>query len=200
MSRKKTIENPVEELEKAFARWDYIYEYGANDPCWEDGCNLNLVRNHIAYYKRKIADQFPPDQRPAAFLRADPPEVNNKYMARPKEIREHARAALAFLEQDENYQYLKNNAARLERINSIEAKRACISNVVGYVDSLRRAIKMDDLVRMRQFENPKGYVYSFRSCAENAKKIQPPGQYQLSLFDTAIDCQEEAGEEPCMNL
>ena len=27
--------------------WQDMYEHGCNDPAWPDGCNLNLVRNHI---------------------------------------------------------------------------------------------------------------------------------------------------------
>lgn len=29
------------------ARWQDIFAFGCNDPAWTDGCNLNLVRNHI---------------------------------------------------------------------------------------------------------------------------------------------------------
>ena len=29
------------------ARWHEIFAFGCNDPAWTDGCNLNLVRNHI---------------------------------------------------------------------------------------------------------------------------------------------------------
>ena len=29
------------------ARWHEIFAFGCNDPAWPDGCNLNLVRNHI---------------------------------------------------------------------------------------------------------------------------------------------------------
>ena len=27
--------------------WQDIFAHGCNDPAWTDGCNLNLVRNHI---------------------------------------------------------------------------------------------------------------------------------------------------------
>ena len=51
---KKNQENPLEELEKAYAQWQRLYENGGSDPFWPDGVNLNLVRNHIIYYKGQI--------------------------------------------------------------------------------------------------------------------------------------------------
>ena len=60
MSRKK---KPIEELEfcvegmrDSANRWNEIREKGCSDPFWPDGVNLNLVRNHIIYYQKKIQD------------------------------------------------------------------------------------------------------------------------------------------------
>ena len=38
------------------AHWRDLRENGCNDPFWPDGVNLNLVRNHIIYGLRKIAE------------------------------------------------------------------------------------------------------------------------------------------------
>ena len=56
MTRK---ENPLEELEKAYAQWESLYLQGGSDPFYADGVNLNLVRNHILYFKRQIEETQP---------------------------------------------------------------------------------------------------------------------------------------------
>lgn len=53
---KKTRENPLAELEKAYTRWQDIYENGGSDPFYPDGVGLDLVRSHICYYKRQIEE------------------------------------------------------------------------------------------------------------------------------------------------
>lgn len=57
-----------EEISKSANRWNEIWERGCNDPGWPDGVNMNLVRNHIIYYKRRIQEIceengiIPPDE------------------------------------------------------------------------------------------------------------------------------------------
>ena len=71
--------NILEEI----SRWQDIKTNGCNDPFWSDGCNMELVRNHILYYKRKIRDlceenSFP---LPEEYFLPTPPEVDDMYMA-----------------------------------------------------------------------------------------------------------------------
>lgn len=68
-------------------RWKFINENGCNDPAWPDGCNMNLVRNHIIYYKKKIyelcnQEGFP---MPEEYYLPTPPEVGNNFMANLKQ-------------------------------------------------------------------------------------------------------------------
>ena len=77
-------------LENSFARWDFIHEYGCSDPFWADGVNMNLVRNHIMYYKQQLSEEATLFLLPKAYYREVPPEVDNNYMARPDEIRQNA--------------------------------------------------------------------------------------------------------------
>lgn len=60
MPKKKKIP-PLEQLQALVAqcnerydRWNYLHKNGGVDPFWSDGVNLNLIRNHIYYYKREI--------------------------------------------------------------------------------------------------------------------------------------------------
>lgn len=76
--------------------WKHINEKGCNDPFWQDGCNMNLVRNHIIYYKREISRICEAEglTLPDEYYIPTPPEVDNNYMAtlqrkeRVKRIRE----------------------------------------------------------------------------------------------------------------
>ena len=48
-----TAEKLGKELRGSYECWNHILQNGAGDPFWEDGANMNLVRNHIIYYKRQ---------------------------------------------------------------------------------------------------------------------------------------------------
>ena len=77
MGKKKEKENLAEELAKSFERWEYLKEHGGSDPFWADGTNMNLVRNHIMYYKNKMVEEYGRDYEkyPEIFYRELPPEV-----------------------------------------------------------------------------------------------------------------------------
>lgn len=90
-------ESIIEELE----RWKHINQNGCNDPFWEDGCNMNLVRNHIVYYKCLIAQICKENglTLPEEYYLPLPPEVDSEYMAN--------------LSQKERVQRLRQGGSRL---------------------------------------------------------------------------------------
>ena len=92
MAERKEKENLAEELARSFERWEYLMEHGGSDPFYADGTNMNLVRNHIIYYKRRMAEQYGTDYEkyPEAFYRELPPEADDSYMARTGEIKDGA--------------------------------------------------------------------------------------------------------------
>lgn len=63
--------------------WKHIKENGCNDPTYPDGCNMNLVRNHILYYKSKILEICNQEgfSIPEEYYFATPPEVSQYFMA-----------------------------------------------------------------------------------------------------------------------
>jgi len=63
--------------------WKNININGCNDPSWPDGVNMNLVRNHIIYYKREMAQICEEINLilPEEFYFPTPQEVDNGYMA-----------------------------------------------------------------------------------------------------------------------
>ena len=100
-------------LEKSFARWDFIRENGCSDPFWADGVNMNLVRNHIIFYKQKLSEEATLFLLPEAFYRETPPIVDNDYMARADEIRQNAARSMLKIDEDENLKFVREQSENL---------------------------------------------------------------------------------------
>ena len=94
MKKQKHETDYAAALEESYARWECLYEYGGSDPFYEDGVNLNLVRNHIIYYKQILEKENNLFGLPDAYYRELPPKVDIRYMARPDEIRANAAIAM----------------------------------------------------------------------------------------------------------
>ena len=91
--KKKTPEQELKELCRDIRReidhWEYINQYGCNDPFWPDGENMNLTRNHIIYDKHQIEELCEKNglRIPEEVYLPTPPEVDPYYMANLKERR-----------------------------------------------------------------------------------------------------------------
>lgn len=188
MGREKKNIDYVKELQNSFDRWAYLYQYGCRDPSWSDGVNMNLVRNHICYYKKKIEETIPQHEYPAMYFQDLPPEMPQNYMARADEIRESAKRSLSLYLADENKRFLNKKLITLDK-QSI--KNTCIINVLNYAKALDTAIRNDDLITMRRHENPEAYIESFARCAEKVKNIRPPINEQLSMFSLTENQNED---------
>ena len=87
----QTTEDKVKECCQSIYReiehWKAINQNGCNDPFWSDGCNMNLVRNHIIYYQCQIYEACTENQLPLPeeYYLSIPPEVDNNYMANLKQ-------------------------------------------------------------------------------------------------------------------
>lgn len=105
MKNKQTAQGQLQEYREAireeFGHWKHINQNGCNDPFWEDGFNMNLVRNHIVYYKNLIAQTCEENRLalPEEYYIPSPPEVDNEYMAN--------------LNQKERVQRLKQGGSKL---------------------------------------------------------------------------------------
>ena len=87
------------------AHWEDICLNGCSDPFWEDGFNMNLVRNHIIGWVRKLHDLKNAERQLTMFdfvvadgLTADvmsdtriPPEMPNTYMAKDRPMAKNCR-------------------------------------------------------------------------------------------------------------
>lgn len=177
-------------LENSFARWDFIHEHGCSDPFWADGVNINLVRNHIMYYKQQLSEEATLFLLPKAYYREVPPEVDNNYMARPDEIRQNAARSMQIIDADENLKFVQQQSVHL---TEKQLKQLCVPAILGYAENLRRAISEDDLLTMRRYENPNGYLESFQSAAQ---KLRSP-EIHTGMESFPADEDEELDECDC---
>lgn len=175
------------DIRDSFDRWKDIYENGGSDPFWSDGTNLELVRNHIIYYKNQCEALLEPCNYPEEYFISLPPAVPRNYMARPDEIRASARKSLETYKADSDYMYILRAVNKLTKQQN---EQTHASNILRYVSDLEDCIRNDRLVEMRRHRKPELYLNSFRECrkkiedilgADAREKILPTGQ--LTLFD-----------------
>lgn len=180
----KKLNKLIQELEDRFNRWEHLKTFGGQDPSWSDGCNMNLVRNHMFYYKRQIKELCEEKELelPNIYFKEEPPKMDDNYMARADEIRKNANRALREYKANEDYQYL---VKAINRLNKRQIEDTSISNVLGYCRGLESFIKDDDLVAMRRHERYESYLRSFRDCRKRVEIIlnEKPKEGQISIFD-----------------
>lgn len=83
-----TVQQIQAELEREYQRWNHIAANGCQDPFWPDGVNMNLVRNHIIYWRRLLDERRSEEAQvslfesaaPAPERRPIPPKVPQNYM------------------------------------------------------------------------------------------------------------------------
>ena len=194
--RKREEPNLEEELKRSFQHWDVRREEGCNDPFYDDAVNMNLIRNHIIYWKNEIEKKYGGDvnQYPEIYFREIPPEADNGLIVMAAEIRDKAVEALDIYLTDNNFLYLLYNR---EMLGKKEAESIHIDNVLGYASGLAEALKKDDLITMRRHAfRPDVYTRAFAECAEKVKQIllkkrteQPETieNGQMTLFQIGLD-------------
>lgn len=183
---KKNQDDPLAGLEKAYAHWQRLYENGGSDPTWPDGVNLDLVRNHIIYFKGQIEETCPLYMADELYLRELPPEVDQNYMANPDKIREQARRSLQAYQADPNYQYLLRHR---DSLTPKQSKELCVGAVLGYVSWLKESIAGDDPVEMRRHREPERYLESFQNCADKVRQALESAD--PNLFDLVAEEEDD---------
>lgn len=87
MEKNKTPEEMLQvacsEIKREIEHWNYLRDYGCQDPFWPDGCNMNLTRNHIISYRREIVEICEQNglELPTEYYLPVPPQVPEEYMA-----------------------------------------------------------------------------------------------------------------------
>lgn len=74
----------IKKIRASYKQWNEIADHGCSDPFWEDGCNLNLIRNHIIGLKSQISEQAREEMKPVPgeVYWALPPKVPNNFMVK----------------------------------------------------------------------------------------------------------------------
>lgn len=183
MAKKKSLEIQRKEAEliKDYARWHNLYENGGQDPFYSDGCNLNLIRNHIIFDKRRLDElEYFPD----AYNWELPDVVPNDYMARPDYIRERANDALEKIRQDENYKYIVDN---YKRVSKKVHEDLNLEFSYRFAEWLEKFIRADDLVNMRLRGVNGSWIFSVfkerREQLEEAIRTLEVSERQFTIFD-----------------
>lgn len=185
MGKKKAEDiNWGEKLRERHDRWNSLHVDGGGDPFWEDGVNMNLVRNHIINYKHQCEET---GQFPEEYYWETPPEVDNHYMARAEEICTKAKEILKVFEHNQDCKYLEEN---IQRLTEKEKQSIHIKNVINYKNNLETYVRKDSLVDMRRYVNStEMYLKSFTECRKKLEeKLKVPKELplgQISLFDIA---------------
>ena len=195
MAKKENVDYEAE-LIREYEHWEYLKEFGGNDPHYDDGVNMNLIRNHIIHRKNEMEKLYGKDmgKYPDIYFRELPPKVERQYVAQADKIRDKAIKSLEIYLADTNFQYLLLNR---EMLDKKEIDNTCINNVLGYVSGLVSALKSDDLITMRRHAfKPESYQESFAGCAEKVKQIlckkrteqsEPLGEGQMTLFQMGLE-------------
>ena len=168
----EVLQTLCDSLEEAHMRWQKLYAEGGQDPCYTDGVNLTLIRNHILHF-REVAEKICREnrlERPSVLDEPVPPEVDVDYIAQKGKILAQAEKALAETKACNAYLYLQSVKDEVLRHKEL-AEKTRISSVLSYVSGLECAIAEGDYVSMRRRGRPEfGMMDALEHCAEKVKE------------------------------
>ena len=156
--------------QESYDSWKCIYNGGGSDPFWADGVNLNLVRNHIIYYKRQmqeISEEYG-CFLPEVYYREVPPKVESDYMAETDKILEDALKVKEIFRENADYQKLLSYA---DKLTDEQEKAVCYDTVMNYAKCLERAVDSKNFIDMRRYSNYTAYLKAFTDCLAKIEKL-----------------------------
>lgn len=180
------------EIQRSLERYTELKEHGGSDPFYADGANMNLCRNHVIYFRKRIEAELDPEYYPAEYSWEIPEKVNNNYMANSDQIRRRAERTLEVLKNNKDFQYLQ------EKVGSLlekEIKQWRYTNPACYVLGIEDAIRRNDLIAMRRCGNPEYYIRFLRESREKLEELlkseeiqeedlkPQPREGQLTIWD-----------------
>lgn len=180
-SREEQINQLMMDCERFYDQWNVLYEHGGRDPTWPDGVNLNLIRNHIIEFQRRLKELCGACELPEIAKKVPPPEVESEYMARADEIRKNAAETFCAFQNFEDYRELRTLN---KGISKIDFEKHSVASALGYVKKLETAIRSDDLITMRRYEDGSFYLEIITETLAEVRELPFEG-YQLSFFEPA---------------
>ena len=169
-------EELAQQLRESHRRWQHLLEFGGQDPFYEDGVNMNLVRNHIIYERRMCEEKLEAGDYPEEYYLPVPEKVPDDFMAKESEISKEFKRLLNQVKQDPDYIWL-------EKSSEEKAKR-----FIQIINGYEEVGKQHNLVAMRRLasSNYSDRAHEIRKELENLtgivkEKVLPEGQ--LTIFD-----------------
>lgn len=159
---KATLPGLSEALKKDFEGWDSLMRNGGRDPFYSDGVNLNLIRNHIIFDKRRIEAFINEENEeltlfpltvPSIYKRQTPDSVGEDFMVKSQEIQQRAREQVALYENDISFKYLLAVFHEVfpDGKETPATKKAKLPFLAIYhLQAYRAALDSGDLVAMRR--------------------------------------------------
>lgn len=175
---KKKERNWETEIKRSFKLWTELNTKGGDDPGCSDGANMNLIRNHILYYKDQLL-RTQHKQLPEIYYKETPPEVDNQYMAKGEEILREAKTMYCQIQASVDYQLLISMKRDLDP-NQTEQLEAI--DIIERIEWLKKAINDRDYIVMRRLVREGVDWEKVKSKVEILSKLPKP-TYQLTWED-----------------
>lgn len=96
------------ELDRLYQNWKTSFEYGTEDPNWEDGIGLNNIRKSIMVLKDLCKELLLEEEYPQTFYAELPPELPNSYMVNEAKLKETAIEYAEKIRNDTLYKSIKS--------------------------------------------------------------------------------------------
>lgn len=172
-------DNYRRELEKDYEHWQKVFANGCNDPTWADGVNLNLIRNHIIYDKRKLEETVPAEELPELYYKELPPKVDPDYMAKPLQIMQNAVRYYETCTSMEEWDKLEN---AFDFLDENDSDQKSMRFFINRIHRLKEAIDSNDYVSMRRYTDLDDTIQKMKEYAVKLDSMELAAYEQMDLF------------------
>lgn len=153
-------------LQGLFDRWNLWKRSGGPDSDVPDGIQLNYLRREIEETVEKAEAALEETDYPECLYSPLPPRMEDSYMADCGTIQSRAAYAFQTLTENQDYQWLLENASRM---NHADRRYGEAYRILCQVESLRLAIRENNYFRMKQQSHVEELAKELALYRENAK-------------------------------
>ena len=170
------------------------------DPFWPEGCNMNLCRNHILYYRGKIEEELPRQLYPAAYFLDVPPKYPNDYIANEDTIIASAKERLETIIHMEDYLELLGTGYS-DSISASDDKSNHINFhvVAGYVKDFEDAIRKAEEDMEKKANLPSYNIRRKQSLMDVRRYLNYSDEWWQSAFQRCLKHIREASPDMPQN-
>lgn len=191
MSEKRKAAHYGRLLKHLFTEWNKVLKKGSSDHEVTDGFTLNRIRDEIMCTMKEIAEKLPDGEYPEDFYAPVPDLMPSDYMADPEGIKENAKALYERISKCREWNWLLEWEGEIAENIKLKTDFYCLK---GMVEKLALAISEDNLLVMKQYDDPDNLVVMILNCQSQteylhhkkekaAKKESRDGWEQMNLED-----------------